>query len=188
MADRTHQSINIRSRYYIFTPYCADIYRIKGILFSILSSSGPWFGEPDSVSQMMILMKTVSKINSPLFCLSVIYIQKSLKRWKKDIFAVTENITDIYWILHVKICSTCRINPRTQRPEGWHRSKFDTACDTYFVMFIISYISTMPLMIHVFYENFEFFWKFWKKIKFLDCFLIMKFYANFEFFWGFKIF
>ena len=31
--------------------------------------------------------------NSPLFCLSVIYIQKSLKRWKKDFFAVTEKIS-----------------------------------------------------------------------------------------------
>ena len=28
---------------------------------------------------MMVLIKTVSKTNSPLFCLSVIYIQKSLK-------------------------------------------------------------------------------------------------------------
>ena len=36
---------------------------------------------------------------------------------------------DIYWILHVKICITCRINPRTlyhhegHRPEGWYRSR-----------------------------------------------------------------
>jgi hypothetical protein len=58
-----------------------DIYRIKGILFSILSLSGPWSGEPDRVSQMMLLIKTVVKTNSPLFCLSVIYIQKSLKQW-----------------------------------------------------------------------------------------------------------
>ena len=55
------------------------IYRIKGILFSILSLSGPWSGEPDRVSQMIVLIKTVSNTNSPLFCLSVIYIQKSLK-------------------------------------------------------------------------------------------------------------
>jgi hypothetical protein len=41
------------------------IYRIMGILFSI---------------------KTVSNTNSPLFCLSVIYIQKSLIRWKKYFF------------------------------------------------------------------------------------------------------
>ena len=47
---------------------------------------------------------------------------------------------DIYWILHVKICITCRINPRTlyhpkgHRPEGWYRSRVDTACDTYFDM------------------------------------------------------
>jgi hypothetical protein len=60
------------------------IYRIKGILFSILSLSGPLSGEPDRVSQMIVLIKTVSNTNSPLFCLSVIYIQKSLKRWKKD--------------------------------------------------------------------------------------------------------
>jgi hypothetical protein len=41
---------------------------------------------------MLVLIKTVSKTNSPLFCLSEIYIQKSLKRWKKDFFADTENI------------------------------------------------------------------------------------------------
>jgi hypothetical protein len=58
-------------------------YRIKDILFSILSLSGPLYGEPDRVSQMMVLIKTVSNTNSPLFCVSVIYIQKSLKRWKK---------------------------------------------------------------------------------------------------------
>jgi hypothetical protein len=73
-------------------------------LFSILSLSGPLFGEPDTrqlsgkpdrVSQMMVLIKTVSKTNSPLFCLSVIYIQKSSKRWKKDFFADTENISGL---------------------------------------------------------------------------------------------
>jgi len=48
------------------------IYRIKGILFSILSLSGPLTGEPDRVSQMIVLIKTVSNTNSPLFCLSVI--------------------------------------------------------------------------------------------------------------------
>ena len=49
------------------------IYRIKGILFSILSLSGPLSGEPDRVIHMMIvLIKTVSNTNSPLFCLSVI--------------------------------------------------------------------------------------------------------------------
>jgi hypothetical protein len=56
-----------------------NTYRIKGILFSILSLSGPLSGKPDRVIQMMVLIKTVSKTNSPLFCLSVIYIQKSLK-------------------------------------------------------------------------------------------------------------
>ena len=70
-----------------------NIYRIKGILFSIMSSSGPLFGEPDRVIQMMLLIKTVAKTNNPLFCLSVIYIQKSLKRWKKDFFAITEKIS-----------------------------------------------------------------------------------------------
>jgi hypothetical protein len=45
-----------------------DKYRIKGILFSILSLSGPLSGEPDRVSQMIVLIKRV------------IYIQKSLKR------------------------------------------------------------------------------------------------------------
>ena len=36
------------------------------------------------VRQIMVMIKTVSNTNSPLFCLSVIYIQKSLKRWKND--------------------------------------------------------------------------------------------------------
>jgi hypothetical protein len=48
------------------------IYRIKGILFSILSLSGPLSGEPNRVSQIIVLIKTVSNTNSPLFCLSVI--------------------------------------------------------------------------------------------------------------------
>ena len=48
------------------------IYRIKGILFSILSLSGPLSGEPNRVSQIIFLIKTVSNTNSPLFCLSVI--------------------------------------------------------------------------------------------------------------------
>jgi hypothetical protein len=43
----------------------------------------------------MLLIKTVTKTNSHLFCLSVIYIQKSLKRWEKDFFAVTEKISDL---------------------------------------------------------------------------------------------
>ena len=46
-------------------------------------------------------------------------------------------------------------------------------------MFIISYISTMPLIIHVFYEILNFFWKFW------FFFLILKFYENLEFCWEF---
>jgi hypothetical protein len=41
---------------------------------------------PDSVSQMMVLIKTVSKTNSPLFFLSVIYIQKSLQGNQKCIY------------------------------------------------------------------------------------------------------
>ena len=55
-------------------------------MFSILPLSGPLYGEPDRVSQMIVLIKTVSNTNSPLFCLSVIYIQKSLIRWKKYFF------------------------------------------------------------------------------------------------------
>jgi hypothetical protein len=49
-------------------------------------------------------------------------------------------IYDICWILHVKICITCRINPRTlhhlksHRPEEWYRSRVDTACDKDFDM------------------------------------------------------
>jgi hypothetical protein len=44
---------------------------------------------------LIVLIKTVSNTNSPLFCLSVIYIQKSLKRWKFFFFAVTEKISDL---------------------------------------------------------------------------------------------
>ena len=64
-------------------------------MFPILSLSGPLSVKPDRVSQMMVLIKTVSKTNSPLFCLSVIYIQKSLKCWKKDFFTDTENISGL---------------------------------------------------------------------------------------------
>ena len=68
-------------------------------MFSILSLLGPLSGEPDRVSQMMVLIKTVSKTNRPLFCLSVIYIQKSLQRWKKFFFADTEKDfgSKLYW-------------------------------------------------------------------------------------------
>ena len=69
----------------------------------MLSLSGPLSGEPDSVCQMFVPIKTVSNTNSPLFCLSVIYIQKSLKRWKKDSFTVTEKISDLNSIyIHAK--------------------------------------------------------------------------------------
>jgi hypothetical protein len=52
---------------------------------------------------MMALIKTVSKTNSPLFCLSVIYIEKSLQRRKKDFFADTEKISGLHSIyLHAK--------------------------------------------------------------------------------------
>jgi hypothetical protein len=61
-------------------------------LFSILSLLGPLSGEPDRVSQMMVLIKTVSKTNRPLFCLSVIYIQKSLQRWKKFFLQIQKKI------------------------------------------------------------------------------------------------
>jgi hypothetical protein len=43
----------------------------------------------------MVLIKTVSKTNSPLLCSSVIYIQKSLQRWKKDFFADAEKISGL---------------------------------------------------------------------------------------------
>jgi hypothetical protein len=48
---------------------------------SLTALSGPLSGEP--------------KTNSSLFCLSVIYMQKSLKRWKKYWFADTENVPHI---------------------------------------------------------------------------------------------
>jgi hypothetical protein len=50
-----------------------------------------------------MLIKTVSKTNSPLFFLSVIYIQKSLQRWKKDFLADTEKISGLNSIyFHVR--------------------------------------------------------------------------------------
>ena len=79
----------------------------------------------------------------------------------------------IYWILHVKICITCRINPKTiyhpkgHRPEGRYRF--------WHLMFIISYISTMPLIIHVFYEHFEFLENLEKKEKKFKFRKILKF-------------
>ena len=52
---------------------------------------------------MKILRKTVSKTNSPLFRLSVIYTQKSLKRWI-FLFADTEKISGLNSIyFHAKI-------------------------------------------------------------------------------------
>ena len=69
----------------IFVP--SNIYRIKGILYSIVSLSRLLSGEPDS----------------PLNCLSPMYIQKWLKRCKKDFFAVTEKMSDLNSIyLHAK--------------------------------------------------------------------------------------
>jgi hypothetical protein len=50
----------------------------------------------------MVLIKTVSKTNSLLFCVSVICIQKSLKRWKKDFFADTENISGLNYLFPCK--------------------------------------------------------------------------------------
>jgi len=91
-------------------------YRIKGILFSILSLSGPLSGEPDRVSQMMVLIKTVSKTNSPLFCLSVIYIQKSFQRWNKYLFADIEKIwglNSIYFHTKTILSGDYRIHFRT---------------------------------------------------------------------------
>jgi hypothetical protein len=38
---------------------------------------------------------SVSKTNSPLFCLSIIYIQKSLQRWGKYFFVDTEKISGL---------------------------------------------------------------------------------------------
>jgi hypothetical protein len=52
---------------------------------------------------------------------------------------------NIYWILHAKFCITCRINRRTlfhpkgHRPEGWYRSRVDTACDIDFDHVSFSY-------------------------------------------------
>jgi hypothetical protein len=46
-----------------------NTYRIKGILFSILSLSGPLSGKPDRVIQMMVLIKTVSKTNQ--YCVPI---------------------------------------------------------------------------------------------------------------------
>ena len=65
-------------------------------MFSILSLSRLLSLEPDRVSQMMVLVKTVSKTNSPLFCLSVMYIEKITKTLENIFyFADTENISGL---------------------------------------------------------------------------------------------
>jgi hypothetical protein len=83
------------------------------------------------------------------------------------------------------------------RPEGWYWSRLIRhmirilPCFIHFIIylkrrvyrvFIISYISTMPLIIHVFYENFEFFLK---NLKFFD---FLNIFFNFENWWKFWIF
>ena len=82
------------------------------------------------------------------------------------------------WVIYI-LNITCQnlyhmpINPKTiyhpkgHRPEGRYRF--------WHLMFIISYISTMPLIIHVFYQYFEFFWKFRIKKFYLKYRKILKF-------------
>ena len=84
------------------------------------------------VSQMIVLIKTVSNTNSSLFCLSVIYIQKSLKRWKNDFFADTEKISGLnsiyfyaktilfgdYFLAHFRLWSIIHSN-RTHFIFSW---------------------------------------------------------------------
>ena len=97
---------------------------------------------------------------------------------------------------------------RAFRPEGWYWSRVIRHMIRilpFFIHFIIylnrrvyrvftiSYISTMPLIIHLFYENFEFFLKIFKFFEFLNIFLIMKmdenldFLGEFEILWNWKI-
>jgi hypothetical protein len=45
----------------------------------------------------------------------------------------------------------------------------------------------MPLIIHLFYENFEFFLKIFKFFEFLNIFLIMKMDENLDFLGEFEI-
>ena len=80
------------------------------------------------------------------------------------------------------------ITPRVTGPwgdigRGWYGMWYGF----WHVMFIISYISTMPLIIHVFYESLEFCWKFWNVENFEKKIETFQFYANVEFFWEFKL-
>ena len=97
---------------------------------------------------------------------------------------------------------------RAFRLEGWYWSRVIRhlirilPCFIHFIIYLnrrvyrvftISYISTMPLIIHLFYENFEFFLKIFKFFEFLNIFLIMKmdenldFLGEFEILWNWKI-
>jgi hypothetical protein len=72
--------------------------------------------------------------------------------------------------------------------EGWYGMWYRF----WHVMFIISYISTIPLIIHAFYGNFEFFLENFEILKFWEKKFILKSYANFDFvlrilnFWNFE--
>ena len=84
---------------------------------------------------------------------------------------------------------------RAFRPEGWYWSRVIwhmiriLQCFIHFIIylnrrvyrvFIISYISTMPLIIHVFYENVEIFFENFGKF---EIFKILIFFFNFTKFW-----
>ena len=57
--------------------------------------------------------------------------------------------SDIYWILHVKICIPCSLNPsllphtKDHQAPGWYRSSVNTGCDTDFDMSCSLYINML---------------------------------------------
>ena len=86
-------------KFYEIYEILENTYRIKCILFSILSLSGPLSGEPDRV----ILSLSGPSSGEPEIALYfVIYIQNSLKHWKKKCFAVTEKISDLNYLFPYK--------------------------------------------------------------------------------------
>jgi hypothetical protein len=85
--------------------------------------------------------------NSPLFCLSVIYTQKSLQRWKKDFFADTEKISGLnsiyfhaktilfgdYFLAYFGLWSVIHSNPTRHfawfgKPWSWHNVYRTLSC------------------------------------------------------------
>jgi hypothetical protein len=96
------------------------------------------YGEPDRVSQMSVLIKTVSNTNSPLFCLSVIYIQKSLKR-KKDFFADTEKISGL---------NSCYFHARVHQIIALIKTVSKTKCPLFYIYSPVGYMYIMNTTVY----------------------------------------